>query len=183
VLPAIDSRGFEERDVPDGPPVATQTIVEARPYAFANGPVKNGRSPRLSARRTARARNHDNSRRADGYRYHDAIHLAFAAVLGWSPTVRALLRLKRKSKTNTDRDQDGARAIFTEEGLAAILSRLAPRRMGFLGENTVDGEVIAMAKAAVHDLEAQSLPGWLWRKAISQGFNAMRELERNKVAT
>jgi hypothetical protein len=38
-----------------------------------------------------------NSRRIDAYRFHDAIHLGFMAVLGWSPTMRALLRLKRKS--------------------------------------------------------------------------------------
>ena len=49
------------------------------------------------------------------------------AVLGWSPTMRSLLRLKRKSSPDADECEDGARAIFAEEGLAAVLSRLAPR--------------------------------------------------------
>jgi hypothetical protein len=181
-FPRLMIVGFEERALADGPPIARQRIVEARPYAFRNGPTTQ-RGGKLQGFKLGVALGQsttDNTRHGDGYRYHDAIHLAFVAVLGWSPTVRALLRLKRKSKINTDRNEDGARAIFTEEGLAAILSRLAPRRMGFLGENTVDGQVIATAKAVVQDLECESLPGWLWRRAISQGFNAMRELDRNK---
>jgi NTP pyrophosphatase (non-canonical NTP hydrolase) len=180
-FPRLMIVGFEERAVPNGPPVAQQKIVEAQPYAFPNGPIR--RSGKLQGFKIGVPLGQsttDNTRHGDGYRYHDAIHLAFVAVLGWSPTIRALLRLKRKSKINTDRNEDGARAIFTEEGLAAVLSRLAPRRMGFLGENTVDGQVIATAKAVVQDLESESLPGWLWRRAISQGFNAMRELDLNK---
>ena len=39
----------------------------------------------------------DNSHTKDGYGYHDVIHLAFAAVLGWSPLVRKLLGGKRKA--------------------------------------------------------------------------------------
>jgi NTP pyrophosphatase (non-canonical NTP hydrolase) len=173
--------GFEESVSIPGPPLATQTLIVAIPNAFPNGPIKRGEKAQgFEIGAPLGDSTTDNSRRPDGYRYHDALHMAFMAVLGWSPTMRALLRLKRKSKVDTDRDEDGARANYTEEGIAAILSRLARRHMGFLGENTVDGEVIAIAKALVQDLEVQCLPGWLWRRAISQGFQAMRELEINK---
>jgi MazG C-terminal domain len=121
----------------------------------------------------------DNSRRVDAYRFHDAIHMGFLAVLNWSPTLRALLRLKRKSNPETDECEDGARAIFAEEGLAAVLSRLAKRRTGFLIEASVDGEVIDVAKAAAVDLEVEPLPAWLWRRAICQGFQAMHQLSDN----
>ena len=40
----------------------------------------------------------DNAYDPDGYRFHDVFHLAYAAVLGWSPITRALLRRKRKSR-------------------------------------------------------------------------------------
>jgi hypothetical protein len=66
----------------------------------------------------------DNSRRVDAYRFHDAIHMGFMAVLGWSPTMRAALRLKRKSDQQTDECEDGARAIFAEEGLAHGRSKI-----------------------------------------------------------
>jgi NTP pyrophosphatase (non-canonical NTP hydrolase) len=173
---------FEEQEQLGGPPVATQTLHSATPNAFPNGPIprKGGKLQGFRLGEALGDPTTDNSRRADGYRYHDAIHMAFMAVLGWSPTMRALLRVKRKSKTATDRDEDGARAIYTEEGLAAILSRLAKRRMGFLGENTIDGEVIATARAIAQGLEIQVLPGWLWRRAISQGFQAMSHLDKNK---
>lgn len=172
---------FVEKTVGIGPPTAKQRIIDAIPNAFPKGPIKVGAKLQGFSLNVALGdMTTDNLRSADGYRYHDAIHLAFAAVLGWSPVVRRLLRLKRKSKPDTDRDEDGARAVFTEEGLVAILSKLAPRRMGFLGENTVDGQVIAMAQAAVQALEIESAPGWLWRRAISQGFQAMTELRSNK---
>ena len=40
----------------------------------------------------------DNAYDPDGYRFHDVFHFAYAAVLGWSPITRALLRRKRKSR-------------------------------------------------------------------------------------
>ena len=42
--------------------------------------------------------------------FHDVFHLAYAAVLGWSPTTRALLKIKRKSRPEIDENEDGARA-------------------------------------------------------------------------
>lgn len=101
------------------------------------------------------------------------------SVLGWSPTMRAMLRLKRRSEPETDECEDGARAIFAEEGLAAVLSRLAKRRTAFLSETSVDGEIIEVAKAAAADLEVETLPAWLWRRAVCQGFRAMHQLGEN----
>jgi hypothetical protein len=115
----------------------------------------------------------------DAYRFHDAIHLGFMAVLGWSPVMRALLRLKRKSSPEADECEDGARAIFAEEGLASMLSRLASGRTGFLSQTSIDGVVIEVAKAAATGSEAEAIPGWLWQSAIHQGFSAMHLLNQN----
>jgi hypothetical protein len=101
------------------------------------------------------------------------------AVLGWSPTMRSLLRLKRRSSPDADECEDGARAIFAEEGLAAVLSRLAPGRTGFLNTAGVDGDVVEVARAAATGLEAEAVPGWLWQAAIHQGFRAMSLLAQN----
>ena len=46
----------------------------------------------------------------DGFRYHDVIHLAHAAILHWSPTFRGLIKRKRKSEPRIDECQDGGRA-------------------------------------------------------------------------
>jgi NTP pyrophosphatase (non-canonical NTP hydrolase) len=169
-----------EQSLASGRRASTLTLVSVEPNAFPDGPVNVGGKPhgfRVGAALGAPLT--DNSRRADAYRFHDAIHLGFMAVLGWSPTMRSLLRLKRKSSPEADECEDGARAIFAEEGLAAVLSRLAPGRTGFLNAASIDGDVIEVARAAATGLEAEVIPGWLWQAAIHQGFRAMFLLGQN----
>jgi NTP pyrophosphatase (non-canonical NTP hydrolase) len=173
---------FAQQGLPSGRVTAVLTLVEAEPNAFPEGPVESvpGKLCGYRVGGTIGDSLTDNSRRTDAYRYHDAIHLGFMAVLNWSPTSRALLHVKRKSNAVVDECEDGARAIFAEEGLAAMLSRLAIRRTAFLSETSIDGEVIDVARAAAVDLEAEELPTWLWRRAILQGFRAMHELAANE---
>lgn len=61
----------------------------------------------------------DNIKDPDGYRFHDVFHFAYAAVLHWSPVIRALIKHKRKSNPDYDETQDSGRAIVVEEGLTA----------------------------------------------------------------
>jgi NTP pyrophosphatase (non-canonical NTP hydrolase) len=169
-----------ERTLPSGRRTAALMLVSAEPDAFPNGPVPVG--GKLAGFQVGTELGDpltDNSRRMDAYRFHDAIHLGFMAVLGWSPVMRALLRLKRKSSPEADECEDGARAIFAEEGLAAMLSRLASGRTRFLSQTSIDGVVIEVAKAAATGLEAEAIPGWLWQSAIHQGFSAMHLLNQN----
>ena len=49
----------------------------------------------------------DNAYDPDGYRFHDVFHLAYAAVLDWSPVTRSLLQRKRKSNPQVDEVEDG----------------------------------------------------------------------------
>ena len=52
----------------------------------------------------------DNKAEEDDYRFHDVFHLSYASIRGWSPVMRALFKVKRKSKPNVDETQDGARS-------------------------------------------------------------------------
>lgn len=52
----------------------------------------------------------DNFYDPDGYRWHDAFHLANLTVLGCSPGVRALLKRKRRSDPLVDNVEDGGLA-------------------------------------------------------------------------
>jgi NTP pyrophosphatase (non-canonical NTP hydrolase) len=165
----------------DGQLVAHLTLIDANPNPFSNGPlIVDSKKIGFTIGKPFGDPLTDNSRRMDDYRFHDAIHMGFMAVLGWSPTLRALLRLKRKSNPMVDECEDGARAIFAEEGMAAVLSRLAERRTNFQTETSVDGEAIVVVKAATAGLEVEQLPAWLWRKAINQGFMAMQQLGENE---
>src|SRR5690606_18663502 len=57
----------------------------------------------------------DNSHQDDGYRFHDVFHFGYVAYLGWSPVVRKLMGIKRKSNNKMDEVEDGARAAIIEE--------------------------------------------------------------------
>jgi hypothetical protein len=90
--------------------------------------------------------------------------------------MRALLALKRRSKPDVDESEDGARAVFAEEGLAAVLAKRSLALQGFRSEQAVDDESIEMITTVLEDLEVSQMPSWLWRRAIAQGFTAMRQL-------
>lgn len=159
--------------------VATMKLIYAEPNAFPNGPIDVGipdKPQGFSVGKQLGAELTDNSRRVDDYRFHDAVHFGFLAVMGWSANMRALLALKRRSKPEVDEDEDGARAIFAEEGLAAVLAKRSLALQGFRTEQAVDDESIEMITTVLEDLEVSQMPAWLWRRAIAQGFTAMRQL-------
>ncbi len=168
---------FQER-TENGQGVVTMTLLAATPNAFPNGPISRG-SGKFQGFEVGGVLGDevtDNSRRIDAYRYHDAIHLGFLAILGWSPNLRGLLQVKRKSDPVVDETEDGARAIFAEEGIAAILAKQATRSRQFEAPNLVPEELLELIALVIEDLEVSSLPYRRWREAISQGFTVMKQL-------
>ena len=156
---------------------ASILLVEAEPNDFPDGPVEiDGKFRGYAVGAPFGQDLTDNSQRDDGYRYHDAIHMAFMACLHWSATMRSLLSIKRKSNYAKDHNDDSARPIFLEEGLAAVLAALSVRRMDFEAPANIDGDVLEAVKACTRDLEVAEVPGWAWRAVIVIGFKAMREL-------
>jgi NTP pyrophosphatase (non-canonical NTP hydrolase) len=124
----------------------------------------------------------DNAVKADDYRFHDVFHYAYAAVLGWSPVMRALFRLKRKSEPAIDDAEDGARAILIEEGIATWIFGQA-RELNFF-EGVQAGELpfdmLKIVRQFVKGYECDELPLWLWEDAILQGHAAFRFLRQHR---
>ncbi|MET4258749.1 NTP pyrophosphatase (non-canonical NTP hydrolase) [Bradyrhizobium sp. S3.12.5] len=127
----------------------------------------------------------DNIMAADDYRFHDAFHYAYAAVLGWSPVTRALLRRKRKSDARVDEGQDGARAVLIEEGVATYIFGIAKEFDFFEGQNP--GELsftfLKNVRQFVRGYEVDQSPLWLWEEAILQGNRAFRFLRERRRGT
>jgi NTP pyrophosphatase (non-canonical NTP hydrolase) len=113
----------------------------------------------------------------DNYRYHDVIHLAHAAVLGWSPVLRGLMGAKRKGGDGeTDRTQDGARAAAIEEGLAAfVFNFLEPDNFEATDES-LSWDLIKHVRRTVRGLEVDDQPPVAWKHAYRQAFDAFRAL-------
>jgi NTP pyrophosphatase (non-canonical NTP hydrolase) len=122
----------------------------------------------------------DNSAVADDYRYHDVFHLSYIAYLGWSPTMRSLLRLKRKSQPEIDEQQDGARAVITEEGISNWIFAHGLRHHAFEGVTRLDYALLKTIRQMVKGYEVESRPLWMWEEAIIRGFEVFRELRKNK---
>lgn len=120
----------------------------------------------------------DNRTEPDGYRYHDVFHLAYIAHLGWSPVIRALLKLKRKSNPTVDENQDGARAAIIEEGIATWIFNHADRHNFY--ENTETGKLeyglLKQVQDMVEGYEVEACPLWQWEQAILEGFKVFRQL-------
>jgi NTP pyrophosphatase (non-canonical NTP hydrolase) len=120
----------------------------------------------------------DNAKYEDGYRFHDAFHLAYAAVLGWSPVIRKLMGKKRKSDPLLDENEDGGRAIVIEEGIAAYVFEYGEAHGALEGVTTVDFEVLKTVKNMTQRLEVSAMAWNDWEKAILDGYAVFRSLRK-----
>ena len=125
----------------------------------------------------------DNAHEDDGYRFHDVMHLAHWAVLGWSPVMRKLLGVKRRSMVKIDEVEDGARASVVEELLVAFVYSDARERKFYEGVKHLDSEMLATIKRIVTHLEVRARPARDWEEAIQQGYRAFRYMRKHGEAT
>jgi len=121
----------------------------------------------------------DNAYDDDGYRWHDAIHLAHMTVLGWSPVIRALLGRKRKDDPVVDDVEDGGRAIAIEEGIAAAVFDYASQRRWLTGLGVVDTGLLAGLRSLTRGLEVGAVTLLEWEQAILRGFECWRQLRQH----
>jgi hypothetical protein len=118
----------------------------------------------------------DNITDQDGYRFHDVFHFAYAAVLHWSPVVRALIKQKRKSSPKYDEEQDSGRAIVVEEGLTAWIFSQAKELSFFDGQNRIPLGMLKTIGEFVNGYEVDKCPLKLWEKAVLEGYMVFRQI-------
>ena len=138
----------------------------------------------------------DNARDEDGYRFHDIFHLALAAKLGWSPILRKLLGLKRKSNPSIDECEDGARAQIVEEavinaihaeGLRQAQSRLPAKppdtQRLFATKSEISFDLLKLIKHFVRKNEVSRCLYWEWVEAIYDGCAIFHDLRQEQQGT
>ncbi len=121
----------------------------------------------------------DNAHEEDGYRFHDVFHLAFMAILGWSPVIRKLLSRKRKSNPQIDEVEDGARAAIIEEAISVMVYSHAKDHNFYKDIQIVDFDILNTIKGMVRNLETKNISSSLWEKAIIKGYETYRQLKAN----
>lgn len=138
----------------------------------------------------------DNSREDDGYRFHDCMHLANAAKLGWSPVLRHLMERKRKYDPDVDSSQDGARARIVEEAVVKAVHSEGERASGidgtgkaytpvtlFTSKEQISFSFLKLIKRFVRKLEVETNKYWEWQEAIVEGHKIYAALCREKQGT
>lgn len=158
----------------------TLRLENATPNAFPEGPIGDylGTGKRqgftygqIGDPLTDRTYNTD-----DPYALHDALHLGVLTATGWSPVVRQLLGLRRRSDRETDDIADGPRAVLAEEQiLNAYASELVhdgpiPRAIG---------KVSLEASAQVQDFlpPGTSIPAETFKDGLRLGGTLMFMLQ------
>jgi hypothetical protein len=126
----------------------------------------------------------DNNYEDDGYRFHDVLHLSFAACLGWSPILRKLLRdrqrIVHRTPSATDEVEDGGRAKVIEEAVVAAAYIYADENNFLEGAEAVDWQLLRHIKQMTKHVEVGNRSGWEWNDALLQGFAAWRQLREHE---
>ena len=120
----------------------------------------------------------DNREDDDDYRFHDVFHLSYAAFLGWSPNMRRLLRVKRKSIPIVDEVQDGARAVLIEEGIATWIFNHAEKLALYESVTALDYGLLKSVRQFVSGYESEACPLWMWETAILEGYRVFRLVKK-----
>lgn len=118
----------------------------------------------------------DNAEDPDGYRFHDVFHLAYIAVLGWSPVLRSLMKKKRKSDPAVDEVQDGGRAQVIDEAVAALVFDYAKEHKWLEDVNELDYKLLRTIKGVTSLLEVKARSMGEWQRAIILGFEVWRKV-------
>jgi NTP pyrophosphatase (non-canonical NTP hydrolase)/phosphopantetheinyl transferase (holo-ACP synthase) len=138
----------------------------------------------------------DNSHEADGYRFHDILHLANVAHLGWSPIIRRLMKRKRKRCQEIDEVEDGARAAIIEEAVLKIIhsegariSKITDRKPNaeerpmFTNDIEIPLSLLKLIRRCISGLEVDENSFAEWKSAIRDGFKIYYALCKEKQGT
>lgn len=121
----------------------------------------------------------DNTYEDDGYRYHDIFHYGYLAIMGWSPVLRKLFKLKRKSDSKVDENEDGARSQITEELISLYIYHHAVDLDLLKYSKSVDSGIIKQVQNLVKNIEVKECSGRQWEKAILNSYEVFNKLREN----
>ncbi len=169
---------------------ADQQLPRAFTYRFSHRMIDGRRKmvmTDVSDETTTGAPLTDNAYEADGYRFHDAMHIAFAACLGWSPVLRKLLRDKgRIAKRYSHREgaehrsredaEDGGRAQVVEEAIVNIADVYYSRHPG---AQTLDFGLLRHIQELTTGVEVASRTAAEWEATLLQAFDVWNRLREN----
>lgn len=121
----------------------------------------------------------DNNYEDDGYRFHDIFHFGYLAYLGWSPVLRKLLKKKRKSNSEIDVNEDGARAQIIEELISLLIYSESKDNKLLKYSNNIDTGLLKLVKRLVKDIEVKDCSAKQWEITILNSYKIFNNLIEN----
>ncbi len=125
----------------------------------------------------------DMSWEEDDYRFHDAFHLTYAAVLGWSPIVRWYLGRQRRSNPKLRGVEDSGRAKVIEEAVAAVVFEYARQEKFLDGVQYLDSGLLQTVRSMTAGLEVRIRTAGDWERAILRSYDMWRGLRNSGGGT
>jgi NTP pyrophosphatase (non-canonical NTP hydrolase) len=122
----------------------------------------------------------DNAYEDDGYRFHDVMHLTFAAMLGWSPVHRKLLRkakvIENRKPDSKDSAEDGGRGQVIDEAIVLAAYAYAADRDLLKNATSIDWDLLRHIKKLTSGVEVANRTTKEWNDALLRGFEMWRLL-------
>lgn len=86
---------------------------------------------------------------------------------------------------SVDENEDGARAIIMEEGIATWIFNHAAKRNFYAGVETgrIEYSVLKQIQSLIEGYEVEKCPLWQWEEAILNGFQVFRGLHEHRSGT
>ena len=125
----------------------------------------------------------DMSWEEDDYRFHDAFHLTYAAMLGWSPIARWYLERQRFSNKRLREVEDSGRAKVIEEAIASITFEYARGQRFLDGVEHLDFSLLQTVRNMTGGLEVRIRSIREWEQAIIRSFAMWRSLRAHGGGT
>ena len=125
----------------------------------------------------------DNAYDDDGYRFHDVFHLAYAAMLHWSPITRLFFKAKRGSDRRVREVEDGGRATVIEEAISAFVFDYARNERFLVGVRHIDFSLLTTIRRLVSRLEVRDRTAAEWERTILRSFEVWRPLHEHRGGT
>src|SRR6266566_48991 len=119
----------------------------------------------------------------DDYRFHDAFHLTYAAMLGWSPISRWLFDRQRRSDLRFREIEDSGRSKVIEEAVSTIAFEYAREERYLEGVKHIDFSLLQTIRNMTSRLEVRIRTVRDWERAILRSFEMRRALSANAGGT
>ncbi len=119
----------------------------------------------------------------DDYRYHDAFHLTYAALLGWSPITRYFFKRHRDSNPRYREVEDSGRAKVIEEAISALLFEYAKDEKYLEGIDAIDFTMLELVAGMASRFEVRVRTIRDWERTILRSFEIWRSLRASRGGT